>query len=433
MKKYFISGLLIAIIPCMCFGASPQYSKLVREKQRKMAELEKCMGSTKGLKIAGLSTLGLTAVGVVGNVAEAKKIQEYQSDIDSAVSQMEKIEKDKADVNKDIANLNKKIKEKEEKKEKVKEETEARSLYQKNCKDSGGTPLGYGTCICSYGFTADATGLCVIDFGRKSNTDNAAQQTPVNPENPTPQDNDNLSSDGNGGGSGETGGSQTVDNTNASLSGGTNDNDTTCEEDGLDYLSKCVCTGGTVNPLDGGCTCPNNLDPNADGSCPKDNGQQRQVTTSSKPKPTAPRENTTTTAAVATSSAYSANSDQVPVEAANKDTSYTPTYNPEDVISTNFFKDKESCLAAVNRIFDNGIGATCVYNPQNEKWDLVYTLHAGDPCTCPSGKVHEHDKTCKYGKFGSPYDNPPFVSFTCWAVTCEDGYHISDHICVEDR
>ena len=110
-----------------------------------------------------------------------------------------------------------------------------------------------------------------------------------------------------------------------------------------------------------------------------------------------------------------------------------PTYSQEDVISTDFFKDEKSCLETVNRVFEKGIGATCVKNQENGKWDVVYTLHDGDPCTCPTGKRHEHDKTCKYGKFGSPHGSNPFVSFTCWAVTCDDGYHISDHICVEDQ
>ena len=84
MKKYFLMGLIVAIMPSICFGASARYTQLVREKQRKMAELEKCMGATNGLKIAGLSTLGLTAVGVAGNVAEAQKIKELDDYIEKA-------------------------------------------------------------------------------------------------------------------------------------------------------------------------------------------------------------------------------------------------------------------------------------------------------------------------------------------------------------
>lgn len=81
MKKYFLLGLIVAIAPNICFGAGARYTQLVREKQRKMEELEKCMGSSKGLKIAGLSTIGLTAVGVAGNIAEAQKLQEYDDAI----------------------------------------------------------------------------------------------------------------------------------------------------------------------------------------------------------------------------------------------------------------------------------------------------------------------------------------------------------------
>lgn len=92
MKKYFLFGLLIAIMPNLCLGASARYTQLVREKQRKMEELEKCMGASKGLKIAGVSTLGLTAVGVVGNIAEANEIKKYDSQIASTDKKIEKIQ-----------------------------------------------------------------------------------------------------------------------------------------------------------------------------------------------------------------------------------------------------------------------------------------------------------------------------------------------------
>ena len=65
MKKLCFIGIILALTPSLSFGDNFRINKLVQEKQRKMAELEKCMGSTKGLKIAGISTLGLTAVGVV--------------------------------------------------------------------------------------------------------------------------------------------------------------------------------------------------------------------------------------------------------------------------------------------------------------------------------------------------------------------------------
>lgn len=103
MKKYFLLGLIVAIAPSICFGASASYTQLVREKQRKMAELEKCMGSSKGLKIAGLSTIGLTAVGVAGNIAEAQKLQEYDDAIAKKNKDIETKEKAIADEKEKIA------------------------------------------------------------------------------------------------------------------------------------------------------------------------------------------------------------------------------------------------------------------------------------------------------------------------------------------
>lgn len=90
MKKYLLFGLLISIIPGICSAADSRFTQLAREKQRKMAELEKCMGSTKGLKVAGVSTLGLSAAGVIANIAEAKKIKEYDKKIEDAPKQLER-------------------------------------------------------------------------------------------------------------------------------------------------------------------------------------------------------------------------------------------------------------------------------------------------------------------------------------------------------
>lgn len=100
MKKCFFVGLLISIVPVMCLGESVRFTQLVREKQRKMAELEKCMGSTKGLKIAGISTLGLSAVGVAANVVEAQKIKEYETKKTAAEKDIEKFNKEIAEIEK---------------------------------------------------------------------------------------------------------------------------------------------------------------------------------------------------------------------------------------------------------------------------------------------------------------------------------------------
>lgn len=68
------------------FANSDQINQLIAEKQAKLEQLQKCRGTTKSLKIAGLSTLGITAVGVVANLAEAavlKDTEEQLSDADA--------------------------------------------------------------------------------------------------------------------------------------------------------------------------------------------------------------------------------------------------------------------------------------------------------------------------------------------------------------
>ncbi|MBR5904702.1 MAG: hypothetical protein IKZ49_04185 [Alphaproteobacteria bacterium] len=90
MKKIFVFGLIASFIPVIGFAENPQITRLMREKQAKMEQLEKCMGSTKGLKIAGISTLGLTAVGVAGNIAEASAIKKYDSQIEATDNKIEK-------------------------------------------------------------------------------------------------------------------------------------------------------------------------------------------------------------------------------------------------------------------------------------------------------------------------------------------------------
>lgn len=88
MKKISLICLISVLVPSVVFGESARFKQLVVEKQRKMEQLEKCTGSAKGLMIAGLSTLGLTAVGVAGNIAEAKIIDKNN----------EKIEKNEATI-----------------------------------------------------------------------------------------------------------------------------------------------------------------------------------------------------------------------------------------------------------------------------------------------------------------------------------------------
>jgi hypothetical protein len=98
MKKYCLL-ILCALIPFAGYSdyKDSQIARLTAEKQRKYAELEKCAKSVKGLQIAGISTLGLTAGGVALNVSQAARKKTLDSDIAKVNAQISKAEQDKKD------------------------------------------------------------------------------------------------------------------------------------------------------------------------------------------------------------------------------------------------------------------------------------------------------------------------------------------------
>lgn len=55
-----------------------QIAELTERRDALRAELESCEKNTRGYKIAGISTLAATGVGVVGNIALHNKIKEAQ-------------------------------------------------------------------------------------------------------------------------------------------------------------------------------------------------------------------------------------------------------------------------------------------------------------------------------------------------------------------
>ena len=69
--------------------SSFQIRKLINEKKQKMAQLEQCAKKVNGFKIAGISTLGLTAVGVGGNIALASKNKSLDTQINSIGTKIE--------------------------------------------------------------------------------------------------------------------------------------------------------------------------------------------------------------------------------------------------------------------------------------------------------------------------------------------------------
>lgn len=84
MKKYFTFGLIMSLVSGACFAEHPMIAQLIQEKQQKMEKLEKCKGTTKNLKIAGISTLGITAVGIGANIAEAVVLDKTKDQVKEA-------------------------------------------------------------------------------------------------------------------------------------------------------------------------------------------------------------------------------------------------------------------------------------------------------------------------------------------------------------
>lgn len=81
-SKMFLMFVL-GITPQITLAEDPRIQELISQKQAKMQRLEKCQGTTKGLKIAGLSMLGITAVGVGVNIGEASKIKQNERAINT--------------------------------------------------------------------------------------------------------------------------------------------------------------------------------------------------------------------------------------------------------------------------------------------------------------------------------------------------------------
>lgn len=72
------------------YGATTdqQIQELLSEKQEKIAALEKCAGKKQGWMIAGISTIGLTAAGVAGNIVLANKNKEIDAELSAEKSKL---------------------------------------------------------------------------------------------------------------------------------------------------------------------------------------------------------------------------------------------------------------------------------------------------------------------------------------------------------
>lgn len=83
--KAFVLGLTaVFVVPDVARAyITPRVRDLLREKRQEYDALQQCAAKVNGFKIAGISTLGLTAAGVAGNVALANKRKGVQDLIDN--------------------------------------------------------------------------------------------------------------------------------------------------------------------------------------------------------------------------------------------------------------------------------------------------------------------------------------------------------------
>lgn len=91
MKMYkAVSALCIfgAIGSAQSVQMTPHIQSLLDEKARKIEELDKCDSKRKAFVIAGISTLGLTAVGVGGNIALANKNKKLDAELSGKKSEL---------------------------------------------------------------------------------------------------------------------------------------------------------------------------------------------------------------------------------------------------------------------------------------------------------------------------------------------------------
>lgn len=92
------------IAPRTSYGVSSTVSQLLQEKQQKIQALEKCEGKRKGFMIAGISTIGLTGVGVVGNVALANANKRTEAELTSQKQTLATKKQELADRKKELEN-----------------------------------------------------------------------------------------------------------------------------------------------------------------------------------------------------------------------------------------------------------------------------------------------------------------------------------------
>ena len=109
MKKIFTCFLALCPMVASADYLDDKIASLTKEKLEKIAKLEECQKNTKGLKIAGITTLGVSAIGIGTNIGEAVALNKLDDKISKA-------EQNKSDLDKQITDLQRKKQEEEARK-----------------------------------------------------------------------------------------------------------------------------------------------------------------------------------------------------------------------------------------------------------------------------------------------------------------------------
>lgn len=93
MKKIFT--LVLSVFPMIASGdyLDDKIAELTKQKLEKIAELEECQKSTNGLKIAGITTLGVSTIGIAANIGEAVTLKNLDKDISTAEASKQDLDK----------------------------------------------------------------------------------------------------------------------------------------------------------------------------------------------------------------------------------------------------------------------------------------------------------------------------------------------------
>ena len=121
---------------------SAQVRRLLQEKQEKIEQLEKCEGKKQGWMIAGISTIGLTAVGVGVNIAQASKSNRLSDEIEMEKSTLERHQNELNRIQNDIA-----AEQLRQRREDCKKQSGKRWNENGYCEDVPGTGGGNGATV----------------------------------------------------------------------------------------------------------------------------------------------------------------------------------------------------------------------------------------------------------------------------------------------